>query len=137
MDKENLILIAIVTLFVSLFVGLTYSQVTKYYATGKIALKTASAKDIALIIDAIYASPYNLELEYNYDLTDFVVEISNNRVRLYGTSFVRVNNGIVQGDDPFFAQYSFVTINDNPEFLFDKPNRLKFTKTNGKLTITT
>ena len=137
MDKENLVLIAIVTLFVSLFVGLTYSQITKYYATGKVALKTAAARDIALTIDSIYASPYDTVIEYDYDLSLFVVDISQNRVTLYDAADTEVDDEYIDSGDNLPSQYSFVSVDDDDlKSVLDRPEHITFYKTNGVLKIT-
>jgi hypothetical protein len=136
MDKENLMIIAIVTLFVSLFIGLTYPKVAESYRDGKVALKTAAANDIALIIDAMYASPhYGVSIVYDYNLDDFVIEISQNKVKIYSASSVKVDNGVIQGNDPTPAEHSFVPVHDNPEFILDRPENIIFQKINGRLDI--
>ena len=134
--RGNLALLGLVVMVVAVIVFLTYMQVTDYYATGKIALKTAAANDMALIIDAIYASPYDAVVEYDYDLSLFVVEISQNKVTLYDAADTEVDDDVVDSSDNFPSSYSFVPVDDEPEFVLDRPKKIIFSKTNGELTIT-
>jgi len=112
-----LVIIALITTVIAIFVFLTFPNLAKDIKTGKIILKEASARDIALIIDTIYAYPYDMEVEYNVDLSDFVVQISQNTVKIRD------------------AEYSFVPVNDNPDFALNRPKKIIFTKTDGKLTV--
>ena len=41
------------------------------------------ARDIALLVNAVYASPYDLVLEYSSDRDDFVYDFNNYRVDVY------------------------------------------------------
>jgi hypothetical protein len=99
------------------------------------ALKTAATRDMALIIDAIYSSPYDIEIDYDYDLSKLIVDISQSSVKIYDASLVSVDNGIIQGSDPNFAKYSFVPVDDNPNIILDRPKRILFSKTDDGLNI--
>ena len=126
-------MIAVITLailVIALFVFIAIPQIAKVYASGKAALKTASARDIALILDTIYAYPHDIELEYNFDLSDFKVSISNNKVKVYDKSYGS------PGSDPTLAQYDFVSVNDAPNFPLDQPKKIIFKKVEGVLAIT-
>ena len=134
--RGQLINIALITIVVAAIVGLSYPYIAKSLATGKTALKVAAARDIALILDTIYAYPYDIELEYDVDLSKFIVEISENSVKVYDASLVKISNdNKLSGKDIIFAQYSFVPANEKPNFIFDKPKRLVFKKENGELEI--
>ena len=133
--RGQLVFIAIITLVVALLVGLLYPKIAKTLATGDMALKIAAARDIALIIDAIYAFPYDIEIEYYYDLSELIVDISQSSVKIYDASLVSVDNGIIQGSDPNFAKYSFVPVDDNPNLILDMPKRILFSKTDDGLNI--
>lgn len=134
-----LVFISIITLVVGLFVGLIYPKIAKVYATGEIALKTSAARDIALIIDTLYAYPYDANIEYGYDLSNFIVDISQNSVKIYSISFVTLEGNEIKGNDPTFAKHSFTPVkknaNENLDYKFDQPKRLVFNKANGKLFI--
>lgn len=121
--------IFIITLVVGLLVAVIYPKIAKDYASGKVALKTAAARDIALILDTIYASPYDVKIEYDYDLSDFTVEISEKKVKIYDPSYGAV-------DDPTVAQYPFVPVGSGLDITLDQPKKIVFEKKNGILTVT-
>lgn len=125
--RGQMVIIAIIIVVIAVFVGITYPKIAKSLGTGKVALKTAAARDIAFVIDSIYSYPYDVELEYDYDLSDFTVKISDNKVEIY--------EGTLEGDLTS-AAYSFVPVKDNPEFTLDKPKKIVFKKTGDKLEIT-
>ncbi len=125
-----LVFISIITLVIGLFVGIMYPMIAKSYATGKVALKTAAARDIAFVIDSMYVYPYDIQIDYDYDLSDFMVKISDNNVEIYEASFATAES------DPTLAKYTFVSVDDNPNFILDKPTEIVFKKENGILTVT-
>ncbi len=119
-----LIFLAVVSILVALFVFVAMPMIAKAYASGKIALKAAAARDIALLLDAMYSHPYDIKVEYDIDLSDFKVEISNKEVKIESLS-VSV--------DPIAAKYPFVPINDNPDITLNQPIKIIFEKKSGKL----
>ena len=125
-----LVFIAIITLIAALIVGMAYYWIATNYASGDVALKTAAAKDIALILDTMYAYTYNLEIEYNIDLSKFKVEISNSYINVYDKSYNIPNT------DPTLARYSFVPVKNSPSIFLDAPQKITFKKENGILTAT-
>jgi len=120
-----LVFIAIIILVAALFVVFALPKINP----GKIALKTAAARDIALILNTIYVYPYDIEMQYDFDLSEFVIEVSQQKVRIYDPSF-----GVAK--DPTAAEYPFVPVNDNPNFILDKPSKIIFKKEKGVLTVT-
>lgn len=133
---STLTFLALLILLISVIVWFSYLEGGKKFAKKEISLKAASAKNIALMIDTIYAYPYDMEIEYDIDLSKFVVEISENSVKIHDSSLVNVDsNKKLVGKDENFAQYGFVPINDDPTFIFDKPKDFIFKKIDGKLTI--
>ena len=121
-------LIAIVTLLIALFVLVVYPMIAKAYASGKMALKVSAARDIALILDTMYAYPYDMEIEYNFDLSDFTIKITGTKVEIRDASF-----GFI-GNDPTTAVYSFSPINDNVDIELTRPQKIVFKKENGHIT---
>ena len=134
--RGQLVFIALITIIMAAIVAFSYTCIAKSLATGKTALKVSAARDMALIIDTIYAYPYDVELEYDIDLSKFIVEISENNVKIYDASLVKLEEDKITGRDPFFAQYSFSPVSEEPNFIFDKPKKLVFKKENGKLLVT-
>jgi hypothetical protein len=134
--RGQIVLIALITIVIAAIVGLTYPRIASAYATGAFSLKVSATEDIALIIDTIYAYPYDVEVEYEVDLSKFIIAVSDGKVKLYGSSFVSLDssNKIV-GIDPIFSQYPFLPGNENINFILDKPKKIKFIKNDGKLSI--
>lgn len=118
-----LVPISIISLIIMGIVGFGLPKIAENAASGKVALKTAAARDIALILDTMYAYPYDVEMEYNFDLSDFTVEICGKKVK--------ISEG---GLDPTAAQYPFVPVDDNPKFVSDNPEKIFFKKEEGKIT---
>jgi len=91
-------------------------------ASGKIALKVAAARDIALTLDTMYAYPYDMEAEYDVDLSDFRIKIKENEVQV---------NLISLGLDPSSAKYGFVAVKYEPNLELKGPKKIFFKKENG------
>jgi hypothetical protein len=124
-----LVIIAIITLVVALIVLIMYPMIANTYASGKVAYRTATARDIALILDAMYAYPYDIEIEYDFDFSEFLVEISEKKVKVRDKSFSGIS-------DKAFSQYPFVPVNDDPAITLDGPTKIVFKKEKGVLTAT-
>lgn len=120
--------LAVIILFIILLAIITGTSIFtkfKHFGSSKDTLKLEASRDIAFILNTIYASPYDVEVDgYDVDLSGFKVEISKNE---FGEFNVKVDD----------REYSFVPVNDNPNFIFDGPNKLIFSKKDGKVTITT
>jgi hypothetical protein len=134
--RGTLTLIAIGGIIVAAIVILTFLRVSELYATGRITAKVAATRDIALVIDAIYSYPHDITLEYNYDLSDFIVEISQSSVRIYSTSLVTLDDeDKIRGKEKP-KPYAFVPADDDPSVILDRPRKIVFEKEDGVLTIT-
>ena len=135
--RGQLVFIALITIIVAAIVAFSYPYIAKSLATGKTTLKVSAARDMALIIDTVYAYPYDVEIEYDFDLSKFIVEISENNVKIYDASLIELGEeDEIIGRDLFFAQYSFSPVGEEPNFIFDRPKKLIFKKENGKLLVT-
>lgn len=129
MAKRGLLMAVALVGAIILLLVLTVPLLAEKIASRKLELKAAASRDIALLLDTIYACPYDIELEYDFDLTGFTVEVSDNKVKIYDASYSAPEN------DPFLAQYSFVPVNGNPDFTLGNPKKLFFRKTGGILTL--
>jgi|TARA_Y100000310_G_scaffold332396_1_gene407897 hypothetical protein len=118
-----LVPISIISLIIIVIVGFGLPNIAKVYASGKVALKTAAARDIALILGTIYAYPYDVEIEYDIDLSDFTVEICKKTVKISE-----------EGLDLTARQYPFVPVDDDPKFVLDGAEKIFFKKEEGKIT---
>ena len=129
--RGQLVIISLIDMVVAAIVFLSIIRISMDLSTGKTALKVAAAKDIALIIDTVYAYPYDVEFEYNVDLSKFIVEISENSVKVYDASRVKIGEDKkINGKDMFLAEYSFAPVNEKPNFIFDNAKKIVFKKEN-------
>ena len=112
--------ITIIIIVVALVVALMLPYIAKAYASGDVVLRTAAARDIALTISMIYAYPYDMEATYDFDLSKFLVKISENQVT--------VGKDLKRG-----SKYNFVAIGDDkPGFILKNPKKIIFGKKDGK-----
>ncbi|MFC2016631.1 hypothetical protein ACFLUF_02835 [Chloroflexota bacterium] len=121
--------ILIVTLVLGLLFSIVYPKLAKEYNSGIVALKAAAAKDIALTLETMYASPYDAKLQYDFDLSYFTVEISEKKVKIYDSS-------LGMAKDPTAAEYPFVPIGSGITKTLYKPEKIVFEKKEGILTVT-
>lgn len=120
----NLVLLTIGSAVLAVIVFVAIPAIAEACSSGKIALKIVAARDIALLLDAMYAYPYDMEIEYDVDLSDLKIRIAQNAVKTELTSFVF---------DPTSANYPYVAINDNPDYSLQNPEKIIFKKENGKI----
>jgi uncharacterized protein YpmS len=125
--KGAIILITLVIVLVGLFVVFVIPSVAKEYASGKIALKNAAARDIALILDTLYAYSLDIELKYNYDLSGFSVEIEDSKVKISS-----INKRF---SDPAPGEYYFEGSDKELQFEKENPQLLTFNKIDGEINI--
>lgn len=112
--------ITIIIIVVALVVALMLPYIAKAYASGDVVLRTAAARDIALTMSMIYAYPYDMDATYDFDLSKFLVEISENKVT--------VGKDLKRG-----SKYSFAAIGDDkPGFILRNPKKIIFEKEDGK-----
>lgn len=105
--RGNLVTISLIVVIVGLIVALMLPKIAKDRATGVIAFKTASARDIALTLNTICSYPYDTEIKYKSGLKDFIIEIKNNKVNVYDKFYVTIDNGRILGKDPTASSYQF------------------------------
>jgi len=82
------------------------------------------AKDIALSIDSVFASPGNIIINYTGNLTDYSVDLTGNSVKVYKES----DDGITRK----FVPSGNIEING---ITLEKPKNLFFTKTGNEIFI--
>lgn len=124
LEASTLTILAIGGIVIAAFVFIVMPMVTKAFASGKISLKVAAARDIALILDTMYAYPYDMELEYDFDLRDLTIKIIENQVEV---------DLVTLTVDPTTSKYSFVPINDKPNYILEGPEKIFFKKEDGKI----
>ena len=128
--RGQLVVKLIIVLFFSLVVIIAYPYIGKQFGSGESYKKEIAAKEIALIIDTLYAYPYDAVIYYEKDLTGLAVQISDNDVIIYDSRFSNSNL------DPTYRKYSFYPTGTNKiQMKFDNPKRIKFEKSKEKLII--
>lgn len=120
----NLVLLTIGSAVLAVIVFVAIPEIARACSSGKIALKVVAARDIALLLDAMYAYPYDIEVEYDVDLSDLKIKINQNRVNVELVTLIY---------DQVKSNYPYVAINDDPDFELIKPKKIIFKKENGKI----
>lgn len=131
MAKGSLIVRAIIFIVMSLVILVSLIYIGKSYGSGDVYKKEIAAKEIALILDTLYAYPYDIVVNYNKDLTGLIVEISDNKVIVYSAEFSRRNLDLA------FKEYEFVPTTMNKiQAKLESPKRIKFEKSKDSMIVT-
>ena len=133
--RGDLITISIITIILAVVIALMLPKVAKDKATGVIALKTASARDIALTLNVMCSSPYDVKAKQSLRLEGFILQISDNQVKLHDKRYVYVENNRVIGKDPTMASYPF-SCQSRVDSILDSPKILVVTKKDRDLFVT-
>lgn len=133
--RGDLITISIITIILAVVIALMLPKVAKDKATGVIAFKTASARDIALTLNVICSSPYDVEAKQSFRLEGFILQISDNQVKLHDKRYVYTENNRIAGKDPTMASYPF-SCQSRVDSILDSPKILVVTKKDGDLFVT-
>ncbi|MBI2134977.1 hypothetical protein HYU09_03225 [Candidatus Woesearchaeota archaeon] len=133
--RGDLITISVIIVILAVVVALMLPKVAKDKATGVVALKTASARDIALNLNVMCSSPYDMKERLIIGLEGFILEISDNRVNVYDRDYVRLDGSKISGKDPTIASYPF-SCQSRINFVVDSPKILVIEKKEGIFSIT-
>lgn len=120
----------IIILMVSAAIILIYPYIGEKFGKGDAYKKTTIAREIALIIDALYSYPYDAVVYYDRDMTGLNLEITEGKAVIYDSIFLSKNL------DPTHAEYRFFTTgNTNPNIKLENPKKLRIEKTKNNLVI--
>lgn len=133
--RGDLITISIVTIILAVVIALMLPKVAKDKATGVIAFKTASARDIALTLNVVCSSPYDVEAKQSLRLEGFILQISGNEAKLHDKHYVHLENNRIIGKDPTMAAYPF-SCQSRVDSMLDSPKILVIAKKDGDLSVT-
>lgn len=133
--RGDLITISIITIILAVVIALMLPKVAKDKATGVIAFKTASARDIALTLNVICSSPYDVEAKQSFRLEGFILQISGNEVKLHDKQYMHVVSSRLIGKDPTMAAYPF-SCQSRIDSIIDSPKILIIAKKGGDLSVT-
>ena len=121
--RGSIIVEAIIFLALSVMIIFAIPSIGQAYGKSDIYKKEIAAKEIALIIDTLYAYPYDTVINYDKDLTGFKVEISDSIVIIYSSSFGSFNL------DPTYRKYEIISTGSNKiKAKLENPNKIKFEK---------
>jgi len=130
MAKGSLVVRAIIFIVMSLVILASLIYIGKSYGSGEIYKKEIAAKEIALLINTLYAYPYDMVVNYDKDLTGFIIDISDNKVVVYNAEFNRKDL------DSTFREYEFVPTTFNKiKVKLESPKRIKFEKSKDLLSV--
>ena len=120
--KSSIVLKAMAVSILSIFVVVTFLQAGKAYGSQDIFFKSALARDLAIMIDALYALPGDVYIEYPIDLdpADFRgygIKITPNKVTIFSSE--------VGEFDASSASYHFTGMEGlDPSITLLDPNKL-------------
>jgi len=129
----NLVLTAIISLIIA-GVAITIPFAVNASNAGKISFKIASAKKISLTINSICSHSFELEFNQKVDLNNFILDISEGKVRIYDKATVSLNNDIITGRDPNPGSYPYVC-SDEINAKLDSPDTITYEKTKGRILV--
>ena len=126
--RGQLVYKAIISLVVSAIIIAAFISAGKSYGSNEASFKLAIAKDIALLIDVIYAYDGDIIFNYPNDISGFEIDIRDGLVRVYSKS---------QGRNDVTAQSYFYSGNakESLDFSIINSKFIRFEKSNGKLKI--
>lgn len=126
--RGQLIYKALAVIVVSAFIVLFFPYIGKVYGSGEAYSKLAVAKDLALLIDTLYAYPGEMHVVYSVDLTGYTLKISSKEVIIYDSDIGEI--------DPTSATYKFVKTDEKIiETKIESPTSLAFDKKNNEIKI--
>lgn len=120
---------ALIILIISAVVFIFFLYIGQSYANSDVYKKGIASREIALIIDSMYAYPYDSTIYYERDLAGFTLEIADGKVIVY-------NKGFNKKNDPTLAEYAFfVTGVNNANIKLEDSKKIKIQKNMNNLII--
>lgn len=126
--RGQLVYKALIVIIASAIIILAFIEAGKSYGSQDAYYKLAVAKDIALLIDGMYATSGNIKIMYGRDLSKYTVEVNGNVVKVYKTSLGAAD--ITAGRHKFFGseianvqienQKQLIIAKDNDKIIFSK-----------------
>ncbi len=128
--RGQLVLKALIVLVISAAIIILYPYIGAQFGSRDVYKREIAAREIALIIDTLYAYPYDVTISYEKDLTGLSLEISDNKIKIYGARF---NNYLL---DPSNRKYDFIPTGAiKTKLKLENPEKIKFEKLNGELSV--
>lgn len=124
--RGQLVYKALIIIIASAIIILAFIEAGKSYGSQDAYYKLAVAKDLALLIDGMYATSGDVKIMYGRDLSKYTVAVNGNIVKIYKTSL-----GVA---DVTAGQYKFFG-NEIANAQIENPRQLIIAKANDKITL--
>lgn len=115
--KGQLVYKAIIVLIISAIIIISFLSAGKLYGSGEIYYRSAVAKDIALLINTLYALPGEASIMYPRDVSGYIITIDGTTVEVGSETGLSVS----------IAKYKFVGKDIDPVTIV-KPEVIIFQK---------
>lgn len=126
--RGQLVLKAIIVLLVAGILIVTFPKIGKSFGTFEAYKKAIASREIALILDTLYAYPYDSVIYYNEKLEGLTIEVSENKVKVFSSGYKA---------DPTRAEYNYLpTGTKKINAVLENPKRIRFEKKGDTLTLT-
>ena len=126
--RGQLVYKALIVIVIAAFIIFFFPYVGKVYGSGEAYSKLAVAKDLALLVDTLYAYPGNIYVVYSTDLTGYTIKISSNEIIVYDSEIGEI--------DPTAGIYKFIKTDEKIiEAEIKSPKSLAFNKENNEIKI--
>ena len=125
--RGQLVLRALGILLVSAILILMYPYIGEQLGKREFYKKVIAVREVALILDTIYAYSYDTTLYYEKDLSGLIIEASDKKIMVYNSKMGK--------KDPTLSEYHlFPTGNNILEFKIESPKRIRIDKTGNIVT---
>jgi len=126
--RGQLVYKALIVIVISAFIALFFPYVGKVYGSGEVYSKLAVAKDLALLVDTLYAYPGDMHIVYSTDLTGYTLKVNSNEIIIYDSDIGEI--------DPTAGIYNFVKSDEKIiEAEIENPISLVFDKKDDEIKI--
>jgi hypothetical protein len=125
--RGQITLKAMVELIVAIVIFTLFIYVGRTWGNGEVFQKARAAKEISLIIDAMYATEGNAYITYPVNLSKFIIKFSSDKIEVSSAK---------RQPDPTAVSYQFIAAKDlNLDKELNKPNKLVLAKLGSEILI--
>ena len=106
MEDTNIALIGVILVLIGVISSFFIVKVMLEYSGREVALKEALARETALVINTLCASPYDVEFTYQLDLKGKILEITDQTVIVQNIAAQLLSN-ILKKSDVTYGDHQF------------------------------
>ena len=126
--RGQLIYKALIVVIIAAFIAFFFPYVGKVYGGGEAYSKLAVAKDLALLVNTLYAYLGDSYVVYSVDLDGYTIKISSDKIIVYDSEIGEI--------DPTAGIYKFIKTDEKIiEAEIKDPKSLAFDKSNNEIKI--